>query len=837
MGRVLPRRWLPAAAAVLLLFACSCVYSQETSAAAAATQMVSQAGCECLSTWFDAAGIERQGCANPDNDPMGDWCQVNPNTCLGYYGVYTSADDGDVKRKCRVDFATCPDNSTVGEFDYCDDAAAAEPLEDNSATTTFHNCDCKAGWIYTYADGTKGNFSACANPDGDPMGPWCAVDPATCDRFAGEINGQESNETLGYDYCSTMFRHPEPNSCAAVLSEYDQCGGKSKCSDYGCQDEAWPGACCPQGTKCYRQDLFYHQCLSPSSMQLLKEQQAAAAAAGVAFTGLKLDIAAPAQQHGQLRARSAASGAEEEVEGEVHLEDQASQLPSPAEDPSQIADSDSAQATSTDLDSAADSAKGKSTDPGSAADAAGSLEPRPPRADSGNDSRHSSNDLPAVAQPVPRQPTKVYTKLKIDMDYGKLMASPENAARFKSDVVTWLKASAGDQQYVQDTGVISIMCGSVIALAYIEFRPDTPADQIDLATSHLRTNAEGLYSTSGLPSAWGGLVSYLVSLDAAALDAAAMEAVPAPHPKSGKLSSGAIAGIAVALVCAAVLSVYVVRRTLGARRCQELAGSMAAKFDDIPHQQLDEAKDLDLGGSNHGSAGSRSTCSSHDRADGSTHSSHGRADGSNYSTQAPANGSAYSSDDSYGASPTKSGGFGQVRTWSERSKSTSAEEEAFVKEVLVVDEAEPISLIVPGVAAANLGTAAVHGSTPAGSSQVMAARAATPDAAFLPDECDNAFDEEELDLSRNPVGLLRSLYGQGRNSATGTPGGRRNNGGSYAGSVSSYHSINSRPGSGAGAAGAELKQRRISSASKDSSSSGGREEAQPSSGMAGQGLL
>lgn len=99
-----------------------------------------------------------------------------------------------------------------------------------------------------------------------------------------------------------------------------------------------------------------------------------------------------------------------------------------------------------------------------------------------------------------------------------------------------------------------------------------------------------------------------------------------------------------------------------------------------------QAKDLDLDGSNHGSAGSRSTCSSHDRADGSTHSSHGRADGSNYSTQAPANGSAYSSDDSYGASPTKSGGFGQVRTWSERSKSTSAEEEAFVKEVLVVDE-------------------------------------------------------------------------------------------------------------------------------------------------------
>jgi hypothetical protein len=79
------------------------------------------------------------------------------------------------KRKCRVDFATCPENSTVGEFDFCEDspeaaAAVAVPQEgDRSVTTTFHNCDCKAGWIYTYADGTKANFSACANPDGDPM--------------------------------------------------------------------------------------------------------------------------------------------------------------------------------------------------------------------------------------------------------------------------------------------------------------------------------------------------------------------------------------------------------------------------------------------------------------------------------------------------------------------------------------------------------------------------------------------------------------------------------------------------------------------------------------------
>lgn len=90
-GRSLPRARLPAAAAALLLalLACSCVHCQEEPVAAAApeaavpdaaapeaavpdaaVQMVSQAGCECLSTWYDAAGIERQGCANPDMDPM-----------------------------------------------------------------------------------------------------------------------------------------------------------------------------------------------------------------------------------------------------------------------------------------------------------------------------------------------------------------------------------------------------------------------------------------------------------------------------------------------------------------------------------------------------------------------------------------------------------------------------------------------------------------------------------------------------------------------------------------------------------------------------------------------
>jgi hypothetical protein len=88
------------------------------------------------------------------------------------------------------------------------------------------------------------------------------------------------------------------------------------------------------------------------------------------------------------------------------------------------------------------------------------------------------------------------------------------------------------------TGVMAIVRGSVVALAYVEFKADTPAKEIDQATSHLRTNADRLYGASSLPSSWGGLVSYLVSPNAASLDTAVMEVVPQQQAKSGKLGSG-----------------------------------------------------------------------------------------------------------------------------------------------------------------------------------------------------------------------------------------------------------------------------------------------------------
>jgi hypothetical protein len=51
---------------------------------------------------------------------------------------------------------------------------------------SFHGCACEQ-WSYLYSDGSRANFTGCANPDGDPQGSWCAVDPQICEEFAGDM--------------------------------------------------------------------------------------------------------------------------------------------------------------------------------------------------------------------------------------------------------------------------------------------------------------------------------------------------------------------------------------------------------------------------------------------------------------------------------------------------------------------------------------------------------------------------------------------------------------------------------------------------------------------------
>lgn len=122
-------------------------------------------GCLCAASWSLADGVGksayRDGCARPGS-PSG-------------------------PRTCRVDQATCP-AGVEAEFDECG-AGAAEEEQEQQRATTWHSCACVPGWSYKYADGSAVTSDGCANPDADPLGPWCEVDPLQCDSFTTVAKG------------------------------------------------------------------------------------------------------------------------------------------------------------------------------------------------------------------------------------------------------------------------------------------------------------------------------------------------------------------------------------------------------------------------------------------------------------------------------------------------------------------------------------------------------------------------------------------------------------------------------------------------------------------------
>lgn len=71
------------------------------------------------------------------------------------------------------------------------------------------------------------------------------MDPTVCDAFAGELKVPGSDSLISYDYCFS----PSPSSringsaCNVMKAEFEQCGGKSKCTEFGCGDRAWSGEC------------------------------------------------------------------------------------------------------------------------------------------------------------------------------------------------------------------------------------------------------------------------------------------------------------------------------------------------------------------------------------------------------------------------------------------------------------------------------------------------------------------------------------------------------------------------------------------------------------------
>ncbi len=86
------------------------------------------------------------------------------------------------------------------------------------------------------------------------------------------------SQVINFDYCTAVETPVSaPGACLAEVAHYQQCGGKSNCTDWGCSDAPWAGACCAREDPelvCTRQNQFYHQCLNSIDIEMLKNGSA-----------------------------------------------------------------------------------------------------------------------------------------------------------------------------------------------------------------------------------------------------------------------------------------------------------------------------------------------------------------------------------------------------------------------------------------------------------------------------------------------------------------------------------------------------------------------------------
>lgn len=321
--------------------------------------------------------------------------------------------------------ATCPNVNKAAVEQECESlgasALAVAAAAANAALlhTTHHSCSCApGGWNYTFADGTSEHFSGCANPDGDPLGSWCAVNPEECGAFAGEMQaGADPQNVVSYDYCTAAAPVPDGSRCLKALKEFDQCGGKSKCNDWACADAAWPGACCPTGLSCERQNAFYWQCLSPNrpmpacGMQLRRWDQCGGSSGCV----LGPEVCADKEWPGSCC--NTAGGDVCDRQNEYYWQCK----------PADALDSEGGGATNP-----IELTPGQQT-PGSTTGGGGS----------------------SAAQPG----KVLYTTLRVAYDFNKLAGSPEAAAAFKADVAKWLSDSAAAPGYLYSAGGAAVLSG------------------------------------------------------------------------------------------------------------------------------------------------------------------------------------------------------------------------------------------------------------------------------------------------------------------------------------------------------------------------------------------
>jgi hypothetical protein len=208
---------------------------------------------------------------------------------------------------------------------------------------------------------------------------------------------------MSIDYCSSRYKgaaqqqqQQQAGVCKTRLKLYDQCGGKSNCtqSGLGCVNAAWPGTCCPRGSECRMQDAFYYQCL-PLDADLTARSYKTAPVGGSA--------------------------------GEVLV----------SKNPLGVAPAPAKKAATPPSKPAADSKHEI---------ASSSLDEEPPINLSDDDEEEGGDPSKEAGQ-------RLWVKLRLSMDYELLVAQPLRVAQFKHDVAHFLREVVGDTKFVYGTGV------------------------------------------------------------------------------------------------------------------------------------------------------------------------------------------------------------------------------------------------------------------------------------------------------------------------------------------------------------------------------------------------
>ncbi|KXZ54950.1 hypothetical protein GPECTOR_3g119 [Gonium pectorale] len=131
-----------------------------------------RSGCRCRSSW-SFRGQRLAGCANPDGDEAGLWCPVeqdgNCASAINGYWDYCAA--GLQESNCAAEFPRPPSPPPATP------RPPSTPCGPGAVTQSGSFCASEA-WALLRPDGTfNETHVGCANPDNDPQGPWCRLQP------------------------------------------------------------------------------------------------------------------------------------------------------------------------------------------------------------------------------------------------------------------------------------------------------------------------------------------------------------------------------------------------------------------------------------------------------------------------------------------------------------------------------------------------------------------------------------------------------------------------------------------------------------------------------------